>query len=454
MDYGQQLSITATDIDGLIVVRLPVHGDNRGWFKENWQRAKMTGLGLPDFGPVQNNISFNAGAGVTRGLHAEPWDKYVSVATGSVFGAWCDLREGSPTFGRTATVTIDPATAVYVPRGVANGFQALEDATAYTYLVNEHWSPDAEYSFVNLDMIDWPLPPTELSEKDRNHPALIDATPVPPRRVLITGARGQLGGALRAQFPDADFAGHDDLDITGDLTDARPWNRYSTIINAAAYTAVDAAEQDRAAAWAVNATGVANLARIATEHRLTLVHVSSDYVFDGSADSYREDTDLSPLGVYGQSKAAGDLAAATTPRHYIVRTSWVIGDGPNFVRTMATLDERGIAPSVVSDQIGRLSFTTDIAAGIRHLLDHRAAHGTYNLSNTGEPTSWADIARAVFRDPAQVTGVSTAEYFADKPQAAPRPLNSVLDTTKIEATGFTPPPWRERLTAYLEELKK
>jgi len=92
------LQLSSTPIPGLLVIDLPLHGDNRGWFKENWQREKMMALGLPDFRPVQNNVSFNATVGVTRGLHAEPWDKLVSVTTGAVFGAWVDLREGE-TFG-------------------------------------------------------------------------------------------------------------------------------------------------------------------------------------------------------------------------------------------------------------------------------------------------------------------------------------------------------------------
>ncbi|BAC17153.1 dTDP-4-dehydrorhamnose reductase [Corynebacterium efficiens YS-314] len=456
--FNKELTVRDTAIDGLLIVDFPVHGDNRGWFKENWQRQKMLAVGLPDFGPVQNNMSFNATAGTTRGLHAEPWDKFVSVGTGRVFGAWCDLREGSATYGAVVTQEITPDIGVYVPRGVANGFQALEDETLYTYLVNDHWSPDAQYSNVNLADpalgIEWPLPLTEMSEKDKNHPMLVDATGVPARKVLVTGAGGQLGTALRAVFPDAEFVSRQDLDITSDLSSARPWKQYSAIINAAAYTAVDKAEgEGRADAWAVNATAVANLAAVARENNLTLVHVSSDYVFDGTAPGeYTEDAPLSPLGVYGQTKAAGDLAATGAPQHYVVRTSWVIGDGGNFVRTMKSLDARGITPSVVDDQIGRLSFTQDIAAGIKHLLDTRAAYGTYNLTNSGEPASWADVARMIFRDPAAVTGVSTAEYFVDKQGAAPRPLNSRLDLGKLTATGFTAPDWRARLADYLEEL--
>ena len=119
-----QLTVESTPIPGFLRLTLPVHGDNRGWFKENWQREKMVALGLPDFGPVQNNISFNDEVGVTRGIHAEPWDKYVSVATGKVFGAWVDLREG-PSFGQVYTTIIEPDVAVYVPRGVGNSYQTL-----------------------------------------------------------------------------------------------------------------------------------------------------------------------------------------------------------------------------------------------------------------------------------------------------------------------------------------
>ncbi len=155
----------------------------------------------------------------------------------------------------------------------------------------------------------------------------------------------------------------------------RNWRNYSAIINAAAYTAVDQAEttEGRQKAWAINATAVASLASVAAANGITLVHISSDYVFDGSETEHAEDEPFTPLGVYGQSKAAGDAVAATVPRHYILRTSWVIGEGNNFVATMASLAGRGIKPSVVNDQTGRLTFTADLAAGIRHLLDTGAA---------------------------------------------------------------------------------
>jgi dTDP-4-dehydrorhamnose 3,5-epimerase len=216
-----ELTIDETPIPGLLVLHLPLHGDNRGWFKENWQRAKMTALGLPDFAPVQNNMSFNAKAGATRGLHAEPWDKLVSVACGKILGAWVDLRAGD-SFGRVVTVEMGPETAVYVPRGVGNGYQALADGTTYTYLVNEHWSAAAKssYTFANLADpqigIDWPIPleRAELSEADKHHPALADVTPFKPARTVVIGSNGQLGNSLRPLLPDADFPGMDEIDLT------------------------------------------------------------------------------------------------------------------------------------------------------------------------------------------------------------------------------------------------
>ncbi len=466
MTHPTPLAASPTAIDGLTLWTLPVHGDSRGWFKENWQRAKMTALGLPDFEPVQNNISFNAAVGTTRGIHAEPWDKWISVASGRAFGAWVDLREG-PGFGTVVTAELTPGTAVFVPRGVGNSFQTLEPDTAYTYLVNDHWSPDADYVGVNLAdetvNIEWPIPlaRAQMSSNDLTRPRLADVTPIPPKRTLILGTNGQLGKALAHEFGDnthVTHAGREDLDLTDpEAVAAWPWRDYDTVINAAAYTAVDTAEtpDGRAAAWAINAHGPALLARASTEHRLTLVHISSDYVFDGTKPGpYLEDDPLCPLGVYGQTKAAGDLAATTTPRHYIVRTSWVIGDGPNFVRTMADLAERGINPTVVNDQTGRPTFTHDLASGIRHLLTSRAPHGTYNLTNTGEPATWADIAREVFtltgHDPDRVTGVTTAAYTAGLNRiSAPRPTNSVLDLTRLQATGHTPPDWHGALAGYL-----
>lgn len=178
-----ELAVNQTKIPGLYFIDLPLLDDNRGWFKENYQQAKLEALGLPHLEVVQNNISFNAEKGVTRGMHLEPWQKYVSVAAGSVFGAWIDLRKGD-TFGVVETLTITPDKAVFVAEGISNGFQTLAPNTIYTYLVNAHWSPDAKYTLVNaFDPelgINWPIPQSEaiVSEKDAAHPPLSSVTPM------------------------------------------------------------------------------------------------------------------------------------------------------------------------------------------------------------------------------------------------------------------------------------
>lgn len=178
-----ELTVTEAPIPGFYVVQLPVHGDNRGWFKENYQKEKMEALGLPTFEVVQNNFSFNDKAGATRGLHAEPWEKFISVANGRVFGAWVDLRAGD-SFGTTFTIELNPGVAVFVPRGVANGYQTLEDNITYTYLVNAHWSPETKYTMVNLFDpalgIQWPIKKDAavVSEKDLAHPLLQNVIPI------------------------------------------------------------------------------------------------------------------------------------------------------------------------------------------------------------------------------------------------------------------------------------
>jgi dTDP-4-dehydrorhamnose 3,5-epimerase/reductase len=460
-----ELAIKQTPISGLLIITLDIRADNRGWFKENWQRQKMADLGLPDFAPVQNNVSFNNRVGATRGIHAEPWDKLVSLATGRIFGAWVDLRQGEG-FGRCFTTEMGPETAIFVPRGVGNAFQTLAEHTAYSYLVNDHWSPAAResYTFVNLAdetlAINWPIPleQAELSAADKTHPRLADVRPMESKKTLIIGASGQLGRALIKAVSAAVPVTRSTLDLASPESVADfDFGPYGIVINAAAYTKVDAAETEegRREAWAVNVGGVGALVEAARKHRFTLVHVSSDYVFDGAQVIHSETEPFSPLGVYGQTKAAGDALVCSLPAHYLLRTSWVIGDGANFVRTMASLADRGVSPDVVDDQFGRLTFTTEISRAVVHLLENQAPYGAYNISNDGDPMTWAGIARTVFqargRDAGSVRGVTTADYAAGK-SLAPRPRHSILSLDKIISARFRPADAMTQLLEYLSGL--
>ena len=175
-----------TKIPGLLFFDIEDIHDERGYFQEKFQKAKLVEAGMPDsFNVIQNSLSYNNQAGVTRGFHAEPWDKYISVVTGKVFCAYVDLRAGD-TFGQVETVEINPNKAVFLPQGVANSFQTLEDNTYYLYSVNQHWSADDydNYCFVNLGdpelNVAWPinLKDAVINDRDLNHPMLSETTPL------------------------------------------------------------------------------------------------------------------------------------------------------------------------------------------------------------------------------------------------------------------------------------
>jgi dTDP-4-dehydrorhamnose 3,5-epimerase len=167
--------VSTTSIAGLLKIDLDLHLDGRGWFKEGYQSAKLSAQGFPPFEVVQSNVSFNAEVGVTRGIHAEPWDKYISLAHGRAFAAIVDLREGA-TFGKVETVELHPGNALFVPRGCGNSYQTTTPDVVYTYLVNAHWSPSAKYTLIQaFDPelgIPWPIGEADAirSDADRGHP--------------------------------------------------------------------------------------------------------------------------------------------------------------------------------------------------------------------------------------------------------------------------------------------
>lgn len=472
----------ATPISGLLITESPVHGDQRGSFTEAWNAERLTAAGLGrfrpaqhnpgHFRPVQHNISVNAERGVTRGFHAEPWDKFVTVASGAVLAAWVDLRAGAG-FGTSWWRELRPGQAAFVPRGVANAFQALEDGTVYSYLVNRTWRPASSadgYPAVNLAdpalAVPWPVPLEQavLSAADRRHPLLKEVPPLRRRgRTLVLGASGQLGRALCAGLDDVRPVPRTEVDLSDPVSVAGfDWSGADTVINAAAWTDVDGAETPagRSACWAVNVQGVRALVEASRAHGFSLVQVSSDYVFDGRRPEHAEDEPVSPLNVYGQTKAAGEALVATLPDALLVRTSWLIGDGANFVRTMIELARRGERPRVVDDQVGRLTFSTELAAAIRHLLE-AGASGVHHVSSSGPALSWCALARHVFalcgRDPDDVVPVSSDTWAADvqrrgRPAPAPRPAHSALRLDRLEATGFSPRDGMSGLADYVREL--
>lgn len=291
------------------------------------------------------------------------------------------------------------------------------------------------------------------------------------RRVLVTGGHGQLGRELcRFTWPDgweAVALGRDGLDLNDaaaitDLVASRPW---AAVINAGAYTAVDGAEGDVVAAWRLNALAPAALA-VATERAaVPLVHVSTDYVFDGSRSPERAwevDDVPAPLGVYGASKLGGELAVRTAcARHAIVRTAWLVGaQGGNFVKTMLRVGAERATVRVVDDQWGSPTAAGDLAAALARIAmrladDVGAPSGTFHFANAGSVT-WCGLARAIFAGSAARGGPSAAVEAiatADYPTAARRPANSRLSSDALtRAYGIVPRPWQEALDPILDEL--
>ena len=270
--------------------------------------------------------------------------------------------------------------------------------------------------------------------------------------ILVVGANGMLGRDMMALIGDAARGVDiDEIDITLLESTERILKtlKPEIVINCAAYTDVDGCETNVETAMQVNGEGVAHLAMASREIGARLVHISSDYVFDGGKGSpYVEGDAPCPLGVYGQSKLAGEMNAAFNPDHLIVRTQWLYGlHGNNFVETMLRLAKEKDELSVVDDQIGSPTWTVDLAHAILALL--KSGHrGVYHAANSGF-CSWNGFAKAIFEEEGlliHVKGMTTDEL--NRP--ARRPLYSTLDCSKLERdAGFQPQPWRAALKTYL-----
>ncbi len=274
-------------------------------------------------------------------------------------------------------------------------------------------------------------------------------------RYVVTGAGGMLGADLRRVLAGRDVTAltRAELDITDAAAVRAAVAGADVVINAAAYTAVDDAETHEEAAFAVNATGAGLLAEAAAQAGARLVHVSTDYVFDGGAtEPYAEQTPRAPLGAYGRTKAAGEELVLRHPSTYLVRTAWLYGaGGANFARTMLRLAGERETVSVVTDQVGQPTWSRDLASAILGLLDADAPFGIYHGTNSGR-ASWFDFARAIFEesglDPARVLPTDGSAF--ERP--APRPAFSVLGHAAWAAAGLEAPrPWRDALRAAIAE---
>lgn len=448
-------------ISGLWLVELDLRQDARGWFEESWQRAKLESAAASNFWPLQQNISFNESKGTLRGLHAEPWDKYVTVASGRAFCAWVDLRPGDG-YGKVQTATLQPGRGAFIPCGVANGYQTLEDKTSYVYLVNGHWDSTETYPAVDpfdpILGIAWPLSSSEskVSDKDLANPPFQQSPEVPARSGYIFGADGQLGRQLKRDFPSLSPLSRSDCDLAqASAVRNLKFNSSTILINSAAYTAVEEAQTPSgiSRAFSANVSGVKSLAVAALRSGSTLVHYSTDYVFDGMKDAaYTASDALNPVNVYGLSKAAGEEIASLNPKTYIIRTSWVFGDGENFVVKMIRKALELTPLDVVADQFGRPTSTITLSEATRNLLETRQPFGVYHVTNSGPLASWYEVACKVYEcvgaDPSLIRPAATDT----KPGAAARPPNSNLGISNLPGIHFRD--WRTDVAQFVEKWLK
>lgn len=274
-------------------------------------------------------------------------------------------------------------------------------------------------------------------------------------KYLIVGAKGQLGQELQHLLSNqhVEFVAFDadELDITNreqvfeTLQSINP----DVVLDAAAYTAVDAAEDEgKELNWLVNAEGTKNLADAVANIDSILVYVSTDYVFDGTKDGEYLESDVThPMNEYGKAKLAGEEAVLNSgAKAYIVRTSWVFGEyGNNFVFTMQKLAQKLDKLTVVDDQLGRPTWTKTLAQFMMHLISVEADYGIYHLSNDGEAT-WYEFAKEILKDEDVVVEPVTSDAF---PQKAYRPKKSVMSLEKSKGTGFAIPSWKDALNVFL-----
>jgi dTDP-4-dehydrorhamnose reductase/dTDP-4-dehydrorhamnose 3,5-epimerase len=476
------MNIIKTKFAGLLVIEPKVWGDNRGYFFESFNKEALFNQGVK-IEWIQDNESFSE-KGVLRGLHyqLEPkaQTKLVRVARGEVLDVVLDIRPDSDTFGESFSIILSGTNKkqLLVPKGFAHGYVVLSDTALFLYKVDNLYSQELEAGIKFDDPklnIDWILPASELklSDKDKAQPTFEEHKPFgkmkeKKKTVLVTGANGQIGQSIRKianQFDQYDFHYYDikELDITDGSAVKKEVESIGAdvFINCAAYTNVDAAEDNEEKNWNVNVIATHNIARICKKHDILLFHYSSDYVYHSvEGEKMDELTPTTPQSKYAASKLRSEeVIDATSPRAIIMRTSWVYSEfGHNFLKTMLSLGKNGEAIKVVNDQIGAPTYATDIALttlSIIEQIERKSVPLTIpmiiNYAGEGQ-TNWHGFAAYIFKCAnieVNLSGIPSEEY----PTKASRPKWSVLDMTLIKSTfGIAPKYWKESVKECIQIL--
>ena len=290
-------------------------------------------------------------------------------------------------------------------------------------------------------------------------------------KILVTGSDGQLGRALKKILPTKDtfFTTRQILDITNKKQTVQQIINYrpDIVIHTAAYTDVDGCEKNRTLAYSINVEGTKNVVLGCQKIDALMVYISTDFIFDGKKKTpYRENDNPNPVSYYGQTKLEGEKEVKKLKRYLIIRTSWVFGEGKNFVQTILNLSKTKKEISVVDDQIGRPTYAFDLAKGIYKLIQNsnlkmqndnsklkiKTLSGIYNIVNQGS-CSWYEFAKEIveIKDlKTKIVPIKAKDWLKIKPDSAKRPAYSVLDSTKLKKAGIILKPWQEALKEYLK----
>ncbi len=471
------MKIEKTNLKDCYILTPNIFGDARGSFCVPFNRSEMEPLG---FATLEQCNQSSSQKGVLRGLHyqaiPDTQTKIVFVNKGAVIDVVVDMRQDSETYGQYTEVelTADNHKMLFVPRGFAHGFLALQDDTRFEYYVDNIYSPKKEGGILWNDP-DLKIPWKDICSKygidfdsinlkaaDQIHPLLKDCKNhfYIKYRYLVTGATGQLGYDIVRELNargiyDILALGSNDMDITDEkrVQDIILSYKPEVIFHCAAYTNVKGAETNQEQAEQVNKFGTKYIVENAARIGAKVVYVSTDYVFDGTKDMPYFVTDLTnPVNVYGKTKLMGEQIVSQYDKSFIVRTSWVFGiHGNNFVKTMIEQAKTKQDVNVVKDQIGSPTYTVDLA---KLLVDMAATeqYGIYQAHNEGF-CSWYDFTKCIY----QTAGIETKInpiLSTDFPSAVTRPQNSCMSTISLAQHGFdTLPPYQDAVKRYLKELK-
>jgi len=458
-----------TDFKGLLIIETDIYCDNRGWFGETYNKKCFYENGIMiDF--VQDNHSFSNQKGILRGFHFQinpkAQSKLVRCTKGSILDVVVDLRKGSDTYKQVFSIELNEENKLQllIPKGFAHAFETLTDHTEVQYKVDEYYSKECERTLIYNDPyinVQWTSKKLILSHKDINAKLLKDLDVNFSIKVLVTGAKGQLGfdmvelltkygiNTLGIDFDDCNIIDKDNLEKK--ILDFLP----DVIIHCAAFTKVDDAEVQNEQCFLVNVIGTKNLVEISKKIDAKFVLISSDYVFDGNKHGfYSEEDKTNPINIYGKTKdEAEKIVIDNLNNYFIVRTSWLYGfHGNNFVKTVIELAKSKKEISVVDDQFGSPTYSHDLAENILEMIQTKK-FGIYHVTNQGY-CSWFEFAQYIFdflNIKTKIIPISSDEYKTK----AIRPKNSKLSKDKLKKHGFKElPEWKDSIRRFINKLSE